>query len=194
MRGKAALFLLCLLPAGWLLFAALTDRLGANPIEAVTRGTGDWALRFLLITLAITPLARLTGWRSLIGYRRLFGLYAFFYASLHLLCYLWLDQFFDWAEIGHDLLERPFITLGMLSWAMLVPLAATSNRRMMRRMGRRWKHLHRTIYLIAPLAVVHFFLLVKADWREPLLYLLVTVALLGMRIPVVRARRRQPAH
>ncbi|HHH46354.1 MAG TPA: sulfoxide reductase heme-binding subunit YedZ [Thiotrichales bacterium] len=191
-RGKLA-FVACLLPAAWLGFAALTDRLGANPIEAVTRGLGDWALRFLLITLAVTPLVRRTGWTWWMRKRRMLGLFAFFYASLHLLGYLWLDQFFDWSEIGRDILKRPFITLGMLSWLLLVPLAATSTRAMMRRLGRHWKRLHRMIYVIAPLAVVHYFLLVKADWREPLLYLLITLILLGLRLPILVTRGRQPA-
>jgi sulfoxide reductase heme-binding subunit YedZ len=184
---KPLLFLIALLPAAWLLFAALTGGLGANPIEAITRSLGDWALRLLLITLAVTPLKRLTGWGWLLRYRRMLGLYAFFYATLHLLSYLVLDQFFYWPEIGADMLKRPYITVGMVSFLLLIPLAVTSTHGWMRRLGRRWQQLHRLVYLCAIGAVVHFYMLVKADNREPLLYAGILALLLLARV------RRRPA-
>ena len=180
--GKAALFALCLLPLAHYAFALWQDALGANPIEAFTRGLGDWALRFLLITLAVTPLRRATGWAWLVRLRRMLGLYAFFYASLHLVAYLWLDQFFDWAEIGRDILKRPFITVGMATFLLLAPLAATSTNAMIRRLGgRRWQSLHRLVYPAALLAVLHFTWMVKVDVREPALYGVIAAALLGVR-------------
>jgi len=161
----------------------------------VTRGLGTWALNFLLITLTVTPLRRLAGWVWLAPLRRMLGLYAFFYATLHLLAYLWLDQFFDWHAIMKDILKRPFITIGMISFALLVPLAATSNGFAIRRLGgRRWRELHRTVYAIAILAVLHFAWMVKADLSEPLLYALGVAALLGLRAWwLVVEKRRQLA-
>ncbi|WJW76209.1 protein-methionine-sulfoxide reductase heme-binding subunit MsrQ [Thiohalobacter sp. IOR34] len=187
--ARPLLFVVCLLPLAWLVYGVLADRLGANPIEAITQATGLWTLRLLVLGLLMTPLRRLFGWQWPLRLRRMLGLFAFFYASLHLLTYLWLDQFFDWGEIGRDLLKRPFITLGMTAWLLLVPLAMTSTRGMMRRLGRHWKALHRLVYLVAPLGALHFLLLVKADWREPLLYLLLTAGLLMLRLPRVAARR-----
>lgn len=178
---KRSVFLLCLLPCGWLLAQALLGNLGANPIEAVIRYLGDWALRLLLLTLAATPLRLLTGWGWPVRLRRLLGLFAFFYAVLHLLAYTVLDQFFDWSAIWEDIVERPFITTGMLAWLLLLPLALTSNRAAQRRLGRDWKRLHRLIYPAAILAVVHFTLMVKADLREPLIYGAILTLLLGLR-------------
>lgn len=169
---KPLLFVLCLLPLLYQGLAALSGALGANPIEALIRHNGDWALRFLLITLCITPLRALTGWGWLMRLRRMLGLFAFFYASLHLSAYVGLDQFFAWRAIGEDILKRPYITLGMASYLLLIPLALTSNQAMMARLGgRRWQRLHRLVYLITLGGCVHFLLLVKADLREPLLYL-----------------------
>lgn len=186
-RIKLALFLACLLPTVLLAFGIYLDRLGPNPIEAVTRGTGDWTLRMLLITLAVTPLCRLSGWQWLMRMRRMLGLFAFFYALLHLGTYLWLDQFFDWEAIGQDILKRPFITVGMTAFILLVPLAVTSNQAMVRRLGgRRWLRLHRSVYLIAILAVTHFWWLVKKDITEPVIYALILAVLLGMRLPLHR--------
>jgi len=179
---KPVVFTLCLLPLAWLVFALLMDRLGANPIEALTRDTGEWALRLLLVTLCMTPLRRFMGWPWPLRIRRMLGLFAFFYACVHLSTYLWLDQFFDWGEIGRDILKRPFITVGMLAFALLTPLAATSNRAMIRRLGRNWARLHQLVYVITALAVLHFWWLVKSDIREPALYAGLVALLLGWRI------------
>jgi len=178
---KPLLFLLCLAPAIWLLYAALNGGLGANPIEAITRSLGDWALRLLLITLAITPLKRLSGRGWLLRYRRMLGLFAFFYATLHLLSYIVLDQFFYWPEIWADILKRPYITVGMVSFLLLVPLAVTSTTGWMRRLGKNWQRLHRLVYVSAIGGVLHFYMLVKADTREPLLYASILAALLLAR-------------
>ncbi len=179
---KPVVFAVCLLPLAilaWQLYAGL---LGANPIDEVADSTGEWALRFLLIALTATPLKRLFGWTWTIRIRRMLGLYAFFYASLHLFTYLLLDQFFDWGEIWLDILDRPFITVGMLAFVLLLPLAITSNKSMMRRLGRNWKRLHRLAYIIPALGVLHFWWLVKADVLEPLVYGVVLAVLLGSRV------------
>ena len=179
---KALVFVLCLLPLGYYAWGAWQDTLGANPIEAVTRGLGTWTLNLLLITLTVTPLRKLTGWHLVARLRRMLGLFAFFYACLHLTTYLWFDQFFDWQEIAKDILKRPFITVGMAAFALLLPLAATSNQFALRRLGgRRWQELHRSVYAIAILAVLHYSWLVKADQAQPLLYAGILAALLGIR-------------
>lgn len=179
---KRGIFLLCLAPLGWLLAQALLGNLGANPIETIIRYLGDWALRLLLLTLTATPLRLLTGWTWPVRLRRMLGLFTFFYAVLHLLAYTVLDQFFDWAAIWEDIVDRPFITTGMLAWLLLLALALTSNRASQRRLGRRWKQLHRLIYPATILAVVHFTLMVKADLREPLIYGAILTLLLGLRL------------
>jgi sulfoxide reductase heme-binding subunit YedZ len=180
---KAPVFALCLGPLfalGWL---ALTDRLGANPIELVTHSTGDWTLRFLLIGLAITPLRKLLGWPELIRFRRMLGLFAFFYGVLHLTTYLWLDKFFDWPEILKDVAKRPFITAGFLGFVLLVPLAVTSTAGWIRRLGgARWRLLHRLVYVSAIAGVAHYYWLVKSDIRGPLSYACILGALLAYRI------------
>jgi sulfoxide reductase heme-binding subunit YedZ len=182
-RGiKPLLFVVCLLPLGQLAWGVIYDKLGANPIEVFTRSTGEWTLRFLLVTLTITPLRQLTGASWLIKLRRMLGLFAFFYALVHLTSYLWLDQFFDWGEILRDIIKRPFITVGMTAFLLMLPLALTSTNRMMRRLGGNWRRLHRLIYLIAPLAVLHYFWLVKADIRLPVIYALILGVLLGYRL------------
>ncbi|MDD3354355.1 protein-methionine-sulfoxide reductase heme-binding subunit MsrQ [Zoogloea sp.] len=179
---KTALFLLCLMPAVLLWRGLETDTLGANPLETLTRATGEWTLRFLLITLAVTPLRRFTGWHWLIRLRRTLGLFAFAYGAAHLLTYVWLDQFFDWQAIARDILKRPFITVGFAALVLMVPLALTSSNAAIRRLGgRRWQSLHRAIYPITLLGCVHFWWLVKKDITEPLLYTLVAVALIGLR-------------
>jgi sulfoxide reductase heme-binding subunit YedZ len=179
---KAFVFLLCLLPAVLLAAGWFGDTLGANPIEALQRGTGEWTLRMLLITLAVTPLRRLTGLHWLLRLRRMLGLFAFAWACAHLANWLWLDLWFDWTLIAEDILERPYVTVGFAAFVLMVPLAATSNAFAIRRLGgRRWQALHRSVYAIAILGVVHFWWLVKADVLEPLLYALVLAALLGMR-------------
>lgn len=180
---KSLLFVACLLPLGYYVWGAWHDTLGANPIEAVTRGLGTWTLNFLLLTLTVTPLRKLTGWHAVARVRRMLGLFVFFYACLHLTSYLWFDQFFDWGEIAQDILKRPFITIGMAAFILLVPLAATSHNAAIRRLGgRRWQELHRTVYVIAILAVLHYCWLVKADQSQPLLYGGILAVLLGIRV------------
>ena len=180
---KTVLFISCLLPALWLGYGAATGGLGANPIEALTRGVGDWTLRLLLVTLAITPLRRLTGWHWLVRLRRMLGLFAFFYGVLHLFSYLWLDQFFDWAAIGKDILKRPFITVGFAAFLLMLPLAATSTNAMMRRLGgKRWQALHRSVYAIGIFGVLHYWWLVKRDITEPAVYAAILGVLLGARL------------
>ncbi|WP_374484183.1 sulfite oxidase heme-binding subunit YedZ [Zoogloea sp.] len=179
---KAALFALCLLPAFLLWRGLEMDTLGANPIEALTRATGEWTLRFLLITLCVTPLRKYSGWHWLVRLRRMLGLFAFAYGVTHLLTYVWLDQFFDWHAIAKDILKRPFITVGFATLVLMTPLAATSFNAAIRKLGgRRWQALHRAIYPIAVLGCVHFWWLVKKDITEPLIYALITAGLLGLR-------------
>jgi sulfoxide reductase heme-binding subunit YedZ len=181
--GKSALWLLCLMPLGRLIFLGLNDRLGANPIEFITHSTGTWTLVGLLLTLSVTPLRKLSGLTWLLRFRRLLGLFAFFYACLHFITYIWLDQFFDPASIAKDVVKRPFITVGFSAFVLLLPLAATSNQRMMKKLGRNWQRLHRLIYLIASLGVVHYWWLVKKDITQPLIYACVLAILLAMRLP-----------
>ncbi len=189
---KPALFILALLPLAFLVYRGLTNDLGANPIETINRYTGDWVLRFLLITLAVTPLRRLTGWNGLLRYRRMLGLFAFFYACVHFLSWVWLDQYFVLADIVQDVAKRPYITVGFASFLMLIPLALTSTNAMIRRLGaKRWQQLHRLVYLIGIGGVVHFLWLVKSDIREPLVYGAVLALLLGFRL--WDRRRRTPA-
>jgi sulfoxide reductase heme-binding subunit YedZ len=185
---KPLLFILCLYPAGLLGWQFYTDALGANPIEVITRDSGEWTLRLLLITLLMTPLKSFAGWAWPIRVRRMLGLLAFFYACLHLMTYLWLDQFFDWPEIWLDILDRPFVTVGMLAFVLLLPLALTSNRHAVRKLGRNWKKLHRLAYVIPLLGVLHFWWLVKADLLEPAIYALLLGALLAVRLPAIRRR------
>lgn len=179
---KAVLFVLCLMPLLWLGYGAYSDTLGANPIEAITRTLGDWALRFLLLTLTATPLRRLSGWGWPIRFRRMLGLYAFFYALLHLSSYIVLDQFFYWPEIWADIIKRPYITVGMASFLLLIPLAATSTKKMIRRLGRNWQRLHRLVYPIAIGAVVHNLMMPKVLSTEPLLYAAALALLLLLRV------------
>jgi sulfoxide reductase heme-binding subunit YedZ len=186
MRGwdKAGVFALALVPLGMLIWRGATGGFSANPIEDITHFTGDWTLRFLLITLSITPLRRLTPWNRLIRYRRMLGLFAFFYASLHFLTWLVIDQFFDWDEIVKDIVKRPFITVGFTAFVLLVPLAATSNNRMVQKLGAYWRTLHKLVYVIATLGVLHFLWLVKADVREPVIYGVILITLLILRLPL----------
>ncbi|OGT65484.1 MAG: sulfoxide reductase heme-binding subunit YedZ [Gammaproteobacteria bacterium RIFCSPLOWO2_02_FULL_47_50] len=180
---KNFLFVCCLVPFFILVFNAATGNLGANPIEKVRLFTGDWTLYFLLITLTITPLRKISGWNELIRYRRMLGLYAFFYACLHFFSYLILDQFFDWEEIGRDIIKRPYITIGVAAFVLLIPMAVTSTNKMMKRLGKNWKKLHSLIYLITTLGVLHFLWLVKADIREPVLMGIILISLLILRLP-----------
>ena len=190
---KAVLFLVCLIPLGRLAWFAYSGGLGANPIEFITRSTGTWTLVFLLITLSVTPLRHLTGRNQFIRYRRLLGLFAFFYACLHFTTYIWLDQFFEWPAIVKDVIKRPFITVGFASFILLIPLAATSTHAMQRRLKRRWQQLHRVVYLIAIGGVVHYWWLVKKDVTQPLLYAVALAVLLGFRLVYWRINRTPPA-
>lgn len=180
--GKPAVFALALLPLAWVCWLAWSDQLGANPVETLSHRTGDWSLRFLLLTLAITPLRRLTGWNELVQFRRMLGLFAFFYVCLHFGVYLIFDQFFDLSSIVEDIAERPYITLGFAGWLLLIPLALTSTHGMIKRLGRHWQRLHRLVYLIAALGVLHYLWLVKTDKTEPLLYAGILALLLGYRL------------
>ncbi len=174
---KPVVFLLCLVPLGALVWRGLHSGLGANPIEFITHATGDWTLRFLLITLTISPLRKLTRQYWLVSYRRMLGLFAFFYGFLHLTTYVWLDKFFNVHEMLHDIAKRKFITAGMTAFALMIPLALTSTKWAIRELGgRRWQRLHRLIYFSAAVGVIHYVWLVKADLKKPLEY----AAILGL--------------
>lgn len=191
---KALVFCTALIPLARLVAGAVLypDWLGANAAEYITRSTGDWTLRFLLLTLAVTPLRKLTGWHTLARFRRMLGLYAFFYGMLHLSSYLTFDHAFDVAEIAKDILKRPFITVGFATLVLMLPLAVTSTNKMVRRLGaKRWTALHRLVYLIAPLGVLHFWWMVKKDVTEPALYAAVLAVLLGYRLAAKLAERRR---
>jgi sulfoxide reductase heme-binding subunit YedZ len=176
-----------------LVSGALASRLGANPIEVITRETGTWTLRFLVVTLAVTPLRRVTGWNGVIRFRRMLGLFAFFYGTLHLFTYLWLDQFFDLAEILKDIAKRPFITAGTTAFVLMVPLALTSTAGAIRRLGgRAWQRLHRLAYVSAIAGVVHYWWLVKADVRRPMAYGAMVAVLLALRLFRTRRPARRP--
>ena len=191
--AKAAVFALALVPLAELVAGAFyfPEWLGANPAEFINRTTGRWTLRFLLITLAVTPLRMLTGWNWLLRFRRMLGLFAFFYAVTHLTSYAGFDRVFELDEILKDIAKRPFITVGFTSLLLLIPLAVTSTNAMVRRLGaRRWLALHRLVYLIAPLGVLHFWWMVKADVTQPAIYAAILAVLLGCRV-AVRLRERQ---
>ncbi|HEY5775722.1 MAG TPA: protein-methionine-sulfoxide reductase heme-binding subunit MsrQ [Xanthomonadales bacterium] len=190
---KPVVFALCLLPLAFLIASAFEVGglgLGANPIEELLHELGRWGLKFLLLTLTITPLRRWTGWNWLIGFRRMLGLFTFFYVVLHFTVYAYLDQGLDMAAIGEDILKRPYITLGMAGLLMLIPLAVTSTRGMMRRLGKRWQKLHRLVYAVAIVGVWHFYWQVKLDTLDPVLYALVLAVLLGVRVYFARRSRR----
>lgn len=186
--AKGTVFGLSLLPLLRLVVLGLQDRLTANPIEFITRATGDWTLYFLCLTLAVTPLRRATGLNALIRFRRMLGLFTFFYASLHFLTFIWFDHFFDLAEMMRDVLKRPFIAMGFSAFVLLVPLALTSNDRMLRKLGRRWSVLHRLIYVVAIVAVLHFWWMRagKNNFAEPLVMGAVVAVLLALRLVWLR--------
>ncbi len=188
---KPVVFMLLLLPAALLLAGLLRGTLGADPVAALLWQTGLWALRLLLASLAVTPLQRLTGWRWPIRWRRQLGLFAFFYACLHLAVYAVFDRSLDLAAVWEDIVERPFITVGALAFLLLAPLAATSTRGAVRRLGPRWQQLHRLVYLAAGLAVLHYLWLVKADLRPPLIYAGILAVLLLLRLPLPLPWRRR---
>lgn len=180
---KPVAFIACLAPLGLLVWSGFTGGLTANPIEYITHRTGDWTLRFLLITLAVTPVRRLTGWNPIIRFRRMLGLFAFFYGSLHFLTFIVFDHFFSIVSIVDDIFERKYITAGFTGFVLMIPLALTSTRRMVRRLGgRRWQALHRLVYASAVAGVVHYLWLVKVDVRPPLRYVAILAVLLGFRV------------
>ena len=192
---KIIVFLLCLLPLGFLIWKAVNGLLGADPVAVITHATGDWTIRFLLITLAVTPVRKITHQYWLIRYRRMLGLFAFFYGCLHLLTWIVIDKFFDFPEMLADIAKRRFITVGMLGFALLIPLAVTSTQKAIRKMGKRWQKLHRLIYFSAIAGVIHYWWLVKADITLPRMYALILTGLLLYRVVDWGARKRtsQPA-
>jgi sulfoxide reductase heme-binding subunit YedZ len=195
---KPVVFVLSLLPAAGLLYALFAGTLGVNPAETLQLATGLWAFRFLIATLAVTPVRRLTGWNGIIRFRRMLGLFAFFYATLHLCTWIVLDHSFAWGEAFADIAKRPFITAGMVAFAAMVPLAVTSTKGWIRRLGRRWQKLHRLIYVSAIAAALHFIWKVKVPIGEPVYYGAIVAALLLFRLvwhlrTTSRARITQPS-
>lgn len=193
--AKPLLFVASLLPFAWLLYGALANTLGANPAEALIRATGDWTLRFLCLTLAVTPLRQWTGQPALLRFRRMLGLFTFFYGVLHFLCYAWLDMGFDLAEITRDIPKRPFALVGFAALLLMAPLAATSFNRAIRALGaKRWQALHRLVYAVALLAILHFFWMrsAKHNYAEVAVYAAILAVLLGWRL-LARLRRRPVA-
>lgn len=189
---KAAVFLLALVPLLRMVYLTVTGQL-VEPLEFITRGTGDWTLYFLCFTLAVTPLRRLTKWNWLIKLRRMLGLYMFFYGFLHFMTFLWFDHFFDFVEMWKDVLRRPFITVGFIAFVLLIPLAVTSTNAMVKRLGgKRWQWLHRLIYVIAPLAILHFWWMKagKHNFTEPIIYGTILGVLLLMRAYWARAKAK----
>jgi len=179
---KVLVFILCLVPVAWLGWRGWRQDLSANPIEFITRYTGDWTLRFLVFTLAITPLRKLLGLPDLIKFRRMIGLFAFFYGCLHFTTYIWLDKFFDLGEMLHDVVKRPFITAGFTAFALMIPLAITSTTGWIRRMGgKRWQMLHRLVYLSAIAGSVHYYWLVKSAITRPVFYMSLVALALAIR-------------
>jgi methionine sulfoxide reductase heme-binding subunit len=193
---RAGVFLLALVPLAHLLSRGFNGTLGANPVEAILRSLGTWTLVLLLVTLSITPLRRLTSWNWLLRLRRMLGLFAFFYAVLHVTAFVWLDHWFAWADIVADVAKRPYLTLGFVAFVLMIPLAATSTNAMVRRMGgRNWQRLHRLVYAIGVLGVLHYWFhkLAKNDLAEPMIYAAVLALLLGARLWHWRAGRPQAA-
>ncbi|GGX42515.1 sulfite oxidase heme-binding subunit YedZ [Undibacterium squillarum] len=192
-RWKIAVFLLALLPLIRIIVWAVLDKMGANPLEWMTRNTGSWAIYILLLTLAITPLRRISGWNWLQKFRRMLGLFAFFYASLHLTMYIWFDHFFEWETIWPDIIKRPFVLAGMVSWGMMLALAISSPQAVLRWMGgKRWQRLHQLMYVLVPVAVLHVYWMKagKHDFFWPAVYGGITVVLLGLRIWFARRSAR----
>jgi sulfoxide reductase heme-binding subunit YedZ len=182
--AKPLIFMLCLVPVFSLLWNAFYGDLGANPVETITHQTGDWALRFLLITLVISPLRQWFGLAALMRFRRMLGLYVFFYASCHFMIWLVADHSFDFVDMFEDIIDRPYITLGFSALLLLIPLAMTSNQAMVRRLGKSWKKLHKLTYLITILAILHFIWQVKADYLEAGIYAVIALGLLLQRIKI----------
>ncbi|MGQ0737168.1 MAG: sulfite oxidase heme-binding subunit YedZ [Acidobacteriota bacterium] len=189
--GKPAVFLACLGPLTWLIARAFRDELGANPVEEITNTTGIWTLRLLAVTLAITPARWLTGWHPIVSFRRMIGLFAFFYGSLHFMIYFVLDRSLLFDGLWEDIVKRPYITVGFTAFVLLIPLAVTSTKGWIRRLGaRRWSLLHKLVYVSASLGVLHYWWKVKLDVSDPMVYAVIVASLLGARI--VRLARRQP--
>ena len=180
--AKVLVFLLCLTPLAWLAIRVLTGRLGINPVEDLELTTGIWALRFLVLTLAITPLRRLTGWNRVIQYRRMLGLFTFTYVCVHFAIYIGVDQFFAFDLIVKDVVKRPFITMGFTAFVLMIPLAVTSTKGWIRRLGKKWQLLHRLIYISAVCAAIHYLWKVKVMIGSPVYYAIVIGALLGFRL------------
>jgi sulfoxide reductase heme-binding subunit YedZ len=187
---KVAIWVGGVAPLAWLLLRFFTDDLGANPIEEITHRTGDWTLRILLAALSITPIRRITGWNDVIKVRRLVGLFAFFWVCLHFSTYIVLDQFFGWSYIIEDVIERPYITAGFTGFVLLIPLAVTSTKGWIRRLGRRWARLHKLVYVSGVLGVVHYLWITRADDTAPLVYGAILAVLFLARTPWRRLRGR----
>ena len=193
--AKAAVFMLSLLPFARLVWGTATGAF-TDPLAEITRSSGEWALYFLCITLAVTPLRRFTGWNWVVRLRRMLGLFTFFYALVHFIAFLWFDHFFDVAEMLRDVVKRPFILVGFIAFVLLIPLAATSTNGMIKRLGgKRWQWLHRLIYLIAPLAILHFWWMKagKNDFAQPILFGVIVAVLLGLRVVWSRTKARAAA-
>jgi len=191
---KALVFLLALVPFGKLVWLTVSEQL-VEPLQYITRATGDWTLYFLCITLAVTPLRKLSKWNWVLKLRRMLGLYAFFYGLLHFTTFLWFDHFFDVQEMLKDVVKRPFITVGFIAFVLLIPLAVTSTNAMVKRLGgKRWLWLHRLVYVIAPLGVLHYWWMkaAKNDLGQPLLFVLIVAVLLGLRLWWARTRAGAP--
>ncbi len=186
---KPIVFVACLWPLGRLAWKAYNSALGANPIQVITWSTGTWTLVFLMVTLANTPLRKLTRQYWLVKFRRMTGLFAFFYGTLHFTTYIWLDQFFDWKSVTKDIAKRPFITVGFTAFVLMIPLALTSTQRAIRWLGKKWQQLHRLIYAVAVAGVIHYIWLVKLDLRRPLIYAAILSALLLYRLVVWAVKR-----
>ncbi len=181
---RSSIFFICLIPFLWLLVDIVFDNLGSNPIQAIHIRLGDWSLRFLCLTLTITPIQIIANWRGMSAYRQMLGLYTFFYASLHIMTYIIVDQFFVWHVIGIDIIESPYIWFGLLAYIIVFLLAITTPKSAKKRMGKNWKKLHRFIYLAAIGAVVHYFWQLKGNLADPLFYLIIVTLLLAFRFLV----------
>lgn len=184
--AKPVVHLLCILPFAGLLWAAFSDGLGANPVEKLTHETGEWTLRMLLVTLCLTPLRQWTGQAAWIRFRRITGLYTFFYLCCHFLIWFIADHSIDPGSMIEDIVKRPYITLGFSAFVLMIPLAITSNQAMIRKLGRKWKTLHQLVYLIISLGILHFLWLVKADYLEPMIYAIIAVILLAHRVGPIK--------
>lgn len=194
--AKPILFVLCLLPFVWLLYSALTNQLGANPAEALIRATGDWTLRFVCIVLAVTPLRSLSNTPALARFRRMFGLFVYFYVMVHLLSYSWFDMGFDLLDIAKDIAKRPFILVGFLAFLLLTPLAATSMNAAIKAMGaKRWQLLHKLVYVISGLGLLHFFWMRagKNNFAEVFVYAAIIAVLLGWRVRQIVGKKKAVA-